>query len=157
MERKKYQKITDQGVIKSEQVLIEEHHPSPDNLNHGTILELDKCSVMLALITAFPPVFFTVITTDEGLRISLGLFIFYTLRGLIAMITLSKHGSTQSAIFLRTNQLLQLTEIPLFFVVIWLSLKLIPSCSLLTLYEYLLLEWSPLHHPGGHHCNGVHP
>ena len=99
---------------------------------------------MLALILAFPPVFFTAVTTDEGLRISLGLFLFYTLRGLVAMISLSKYRSTQSVVFLRTNQLLQLAEVPLFFGIIWSSLKLIPSCSLVRLYEYFLLALGPL-------------
>ena len=66
------------------------------------LLNWASVTVMLALITAFPPVFFTAITTDEGMRISLGLFVFYTLRGLIAMTSLAKYRSTQGVMFLRT-------------------------------------------------------
>lgn len=65
-------------------------------------LGISKIVGLVALIAAFPPVFFTSVTMHEGMRISFGLLLFYLARGLVGMASLVRSRHRKSILFLRT-------------------------------------------------------
>lgn len=90
-------------------------------------------AALILLIAAFPPVVFTSLKMTEGLKISLGLFMFYFFHSALSY---TLHWKHQSAIS-------QLVDIPVFFGVIWSALRIIPK-SACRFYEIALLATGPL-------------
>lgn len=81
---------------------LESIPPFEKTMFWGRALEISKIAGLVALIAAFPPVFFTSVTMREGMRISFGLLLFYLARGFVGMASLVSSRRRKSVLFLRT-------------------------------------------------------
>lgn len=94
-----------------------------------------------AIILAFPPVF-TSLGKDEGLKLSLALFIYYLIQGLFYLLAMSR-GGIKLRNLINHSKLFHFSEIPMLLSSIWIGLKWIPV-QVLRPYEHLLIWCCPV-------------